>query len=131
MAGSSNATQDSVTVNPDGTPRTTSTLGSHLHSHLTVLRNLREGFIEQHGAEPSVSFRYSQQSTSNSTISLRVGNEVNNRNFEEENIQTSNGPSTSVGDGGSGAQPATEQMVSFLLKKNKNSTIAIIHLLML
>ncbi|XP_056648569.1 DDB1- and CUL4-associated factor 6-like isoform X1 [Diorhabda sublineata] len=50
---------------------------SHLHCHLIALRNLREGFIEQHGAEPSVSFRYSQQSTSNSTISLRVSNRNN------------------------------------------------------
>ncbi|CAG9818494.1 unnamed protein product [Phaedon cochleariae] len=58
------------------TPPATAT--AHLHGHLTALRNLREGFIEQHGAEPSVSFRYSQQSTSNSTISLRVGREVSN-----------------------------------------------------
>lgn len=105
-AGSSSTTQDN---NPDGTPRTSSTLGSHLHSHLTVLRNLREGFIEQHGAEPSVSFRYSQQSTSNSTISLRVGNEVNNRNFEEESA-TSGGPSTSMEDGNSSTEGAAEQM---------------------
>ncbi|CAH1105725.1 unnamed protein product [Psylliodes chrysocephalus] len=65
---------------------------SHLHNHLTALRNLREGFIEQHGAEPSVSFRYSQQSTSNSTISLRVSNR---RNFEESTGEVSTVPSTS------------------------------------
>ncbi|XP_050294359.1 DDB1- and CUL4-associated factor 6-like [Anthonomus grandis grandis] len=48
---------------------------SDLHNHLTALRNLRQGFINQHGAEPSVSFRYSDQSTSSSTISLRANNE--------------------------------------------------------
>ncbi|XP_028135680.1 DDB1- and CUL4-associated factor 6 isoform X1 [Diabrotica virgifera virgifera] len=75
--------------NPDG-PRAGIT--SHLHTHLIALRDLREGFINQHGAEPSVSFRYSQQSTSNSTISLRV----NNRSFFEENPPTaSTVPSTS------------------------------------
>lgn len=46
-----------------------------LHNHLAALRNLRRGFINQHGSEPSVSFRYSGQSTSSSTISLRANNE--------------------------------------------------------
>lgn len=50
---------------------------TRLYSHLTTLRNLRHGFIEQHGSEPSVSLRYSQQSTANATISLRVGDELN------------------------------------------------------
>lgn len=41
-----------------------------------MLRSLRQGFIERHGSEPSVSLRYSDQSTSNSTISLGAGNFV-------------------------------------------------------
>ncbi|KAF7286479.1 DDB1- and CUL4-associated factor 6-like isoform X2 [Rhynchophorus ferrugineus] len=53
-----------------------STVTSDLHTHLAALRNLRQGFIDQHGAEPSVSFRYSEQSTSSSTISLRANNET-------------------------------------------------------
>nr|CAH7712175.1 unnamed protein product [Callosobruchus chinensis] len=86
QSGQSQSTTETSTTNQETNQSTseTSTPGSnrsnitsHLHNHLTALRNLREGFIEQHGAEPSVSFRYSQQSTSNSTISLRVGNEVN------------------------------------------------------
>ncbi|KAL1495021.1 hypothetical protein ABEB36_010510 [Hypothenemus hampei] len=47
---------------------------SDLHNHLNALRNLRQGFINQHGSEPSVSFRLSDQSTSSSTISLRANN---------------------------------------------------------
>ncbi|KAJ8940357.1 hypothetical protein NQ314_010739 [Rhamnusium bicolor] len=112
-SGSSNETsaQDgsSSQSNQDSSNRGTSSVTSHLHSHLTALRNLREGFIEQHGAEPSVSFRYSQQSTSNSTISLRVGNEVN-RNYEEGSGVT-NVPSTSDnGANNQNATTATEQM---------------------
>lgn len=70
-----------------------STITTHLHNHLTALRNLREGFIEQHGAEPSVSFRYSQQSTSNSTICLRVANNTSNGDNSQDNA---NVPSTSA-----------------------------------
>lgn len=62
-----------------------SPITNHLRSHLTTLRNLRHGFIEQHGAEPSVSLTYSQQSTSNSTISLRVGDELERANFLADN----------------------------------------------
>ncbi|KAK5640506.1 hypothetical protein RI129_011317 [Pyrocoelia pectoralis] len=54
---------------------------SHLRNHLTTLRNLRHGFIEQHGSEPSVSLKYSEQSTSNSTISLRAGSEIDRTSF--------------------------------------------------
>lgn len=64
-----------------------SPITNHLRGHLTALRNLRHGFIEQHGSEPSVSLRYSQQSTSNSTISLRVGDEVERSNYVEGNAQ--------------------------------------------
>lgn len=49
-----------------------------------MLRTLRQGFIEQHGSEPSVSLRYSDQSTSNSTISLRVGESYVNSEGEME-----------------------------------------------
>nr|XP_023015417.1 DDB1- and CUL4-associated factor 6-like [Leptinotarsa decemlineata] len=87
----SSSGQEPSSSNPENLNR--STITSHLHNHLTALRNLREGFIEQHGAEPSVSFRYSQQSTSNSTISLRVGREVN-RTFGEDVLTA---PSTSEG----------------------------------
>lgn len=66
-----------------------------LYSHLTTLRNLRDGFIEQHGSEPSVSLRYSQQSTANATISLRVGDEYNRGNFDSSQNDTSPVPSTS------------------------------------
>lgn len=47
-----------------------------------MLRSLRQGFIEQHGTEPSVSLRYSEQSTSNSTISLRPGNFMSEENAD-------------------------------------------------
>ncbi|CAH0547483.1 unnamed protein product [Brassicogethes aeneus] len=69
-------------------PRSNS--GSNLHTHLSTLRHLREGFIEQHGSEPSVSFRYSQQSTSNSTISLRAGGEING-NYDDGGEATTSG----------------------------------------
>lgn len=55
------------------TPINTSIVTRHLRDRLSMLRSLRQGFIQQHGSEPSVSLRYSDQSTSNSTISLRVG----------------------------------------------------------
>uniref|UniRef100_A0A1Y1LGV7 Uncharacterized protein n=2 Tax=Photinus pyralis TaxID=7054 RepID=A0A1Y1LGV7_PHOPY len=64
---------------------------SHLRNHLTTLRNLRHGFIEQHGSEPSVSLKYSEQSTSNSTISLRAGNEVDRANFAEATAASTSG----------------------------------------
>ncbi|KAJ8924994.1 hypothetical protein NQ315_001159 [Exocentrus adspersus] len=110
-ASTSNAQPEAAASNPEGSSRTTSTLGSHLHSHLTVLRNLREGFIEQHGAEPSVSFRYSQQSTSNSTISLRVGNEVNNRNCDGPD-ETTNAPSTSESDDNEGMETGPKEQMN-------------------
>lgn len=68
-----------------------------LRSHLTALRNLRHGFIEQHGSEPSVSLRYSQQSSSNSTISLRVGDEVDRANYMEDGAQAAQSSSNSEG----------------------------------
>ncbi|XP_030764489.1 DDB1- and CUL4-associated factor 6-like [Sitophilus oryzae] len=75
-----------------------STVTSDLHTHLAALRNLRQGFIDQHGAEPSVSFRYSEQSTSSSTISLRANNEPpqvaaesNNESTEENQRGESSG----------------------------------------
>ncbi|KAJ8954049.1 hypothetical protein NQ318_004353 [Aromia moschata] len=97
--------------------RASSGVSSHLHNHLTTLRNLREGFIEQHGAEPSVSFRYSQQSTSNSTISLRVGNEVN-RNFEEDGgmfdaPSTSNNGANSRAEGASSKKPNADVKLDY------------------
>lgn len=49
---------------------------SRLYNHLSTLRNLREGFIEQHGQEPSLSLRYSQQSTANASVSLNVVDEI-------------------------------------------------------
>lgn len=94
---------------------------SHLRSHLTTLRNLRHGFIEQHGSEPSVSLKYSEQSTSNSTISLRVGNEIDRGNFVN-NPEESAEPSTSgvenaqAAKGGSGDKAedvSTLQSVNF------------------
>ncbi|KAJ3662359.1 hypothetical protein Zmor_006713 [Zophobas morio] len=50
---------------------------------------------KQHGSEPSVSLRYSQQSTANATISLRVGDEFNRTNFETSRNDASSVPSTS------------------------------------
>lgn len=82
-----------------------STISSHLHNHLTALRNLREGFIEQHGAEPSVSFRYSQQSTSNSTISLKVATN------QPTTASTSNASAPSTSTSGNDI-PQSESMVS-------------------
>lgn len=67
---------------------------SHLRNHLTTLKNLRHGFIEQHGSEPSVSLKYSEQSTSNSTISLRVGNEIDRGSFGDNSCEAAT-PSTS------------------------------------
>lgn len=66
----SNQTSHSV----DPTTINTSVLTRHLRQRLSVLRSLREGFIEQTGAEPSVSLRYFDQSTSSSTISLSADN---------------------------------------------------------
>lgn len=52
---------------------------------------MRHGFIEKHGSEPSVSLHYSDQSSSNSTIQLGIGNELNRSNFNEfNNDQTAN-----------------------------------------
>ncbi|KAF5296165.1 hypothetical protein FQA39_LY12619 [Lamprigera yunnana] len=65
-----------------------------LKSQLTTLKNLRHGFIEQHGSEPSVSLKYSEQSTSNSTISLKVGDEFNHGNFGDNSDEGAK-PSTS------------------------------------
>nr|CAI5835260.1 unnamed protein product [Callosobruchus analis] len=117
QSGQSQSTTDTSTTNQETnqtTSETTTTgsnrsnITSHLRNHLTALRNLREGFIEQHGAEPSVSFRYSQQSTSNSTISLRVGNEVN-RNCENEG-NTSNAPANPENQGNVTNNKTEEQM---------------------
>lgn len=72
-----------------------------------MLRSLRQGFIEQHGTEPSVSLRYFEQSTSNSTISLRPGNFVN-----DEDADT---PSTS---GVSNLEQKKDQAVCFFLFNN-------------
>lgn len=89
---------------------------THLRTQLTTLRNLRHGFIEQHGSEPSVSLKYSEQSTSNSTISLRVGNELDRGNFAEEDVE----PSTSTA---GTAMPKTEEdkndNVSYLVTRTK------------
>ncbi|KAG5889420.1 hypothetical protein JTB14_032754 [Gonioctena quinquepunctata] len=101
----SSVAPDASQSNPETWNR--SNITSHLHSHLTALRNLREGFIEQHGAEPSVSFRYSQQSTSNSTISLRVGREVS-RSFGEESSSVPSTSESAAGDGEAGGE--AEQM---------------------
>lgn len=86
-----------------------STITTHLHNHLTALRNLREGFIEQHGAEPSVSFRYSQQSTSNSTICLRVANNQSNGTDSQDNA---NVPSTSATENSNNDTSSAEPMVN-------------------
>lgn len=91
-----------------------SPITNHLRSHLSTLRNLRYGFIEQHGSEPSVSLRYSQQSTSNSTISLRVGDEIDRANFIADNEESAV-PSTSSGDGASESQNRNESVCISLL----------------
>lgn len=70
----------------------------HLRNHLTTLRSLREGFIEQHGSEPSVSLKYSEQSTSNSTISLKV-------------VSGSAVPSTSATDNDEGTEEQAQEEV--------------------
>lgn len=62
-------------VAPSASVPEQSSITSHLHNDLSALRDLRTGFIVRHGSEPSVSFRFGHQSTSNSTISLRVGDE--------------------------------------------------------
>lgn len=54
----------------------TSLVTKQLRNRLSILSSLRQGFIEQHGAEPSVSLRYSDQSTSNSTISLSASSYI-------------------------------------------------------
>ncbi|KAK9877190.1 hypothetical protein WA026_016938 [Henosepilachna vigintioctopunctata] len=68
-------------------PSTSSSAGAtgvsrDLHNNLAVLRNLRQDFIEHHGSEPSVSFKYSRQSTSKSTISLKC-NKNKHGNFDD------------------------------------------------
>nr|XP_970419.2 PREDICTED: DDB1- and CUL4-associated factor 6 [Tribolium castaneum] len=83
------------TSNAEERQSETSACVTSLYSHLTTLRNLRDGFIEQHGSEPSVSLRYSQQSTANATISLRVGDEFNRGNFDNSQNDASAVPSTS------------------------------------
>lgn len=85
---STSSSQQSTTSTTSTTPINTSIVTRHLRQRLSVLRSLRQGFIEQHGTEPSVSLRYSEQSTSNSTISLRPGNFVN----DDDDAET---PSTS------------------------------------
>lgn len=71
----SNSDRQSSTSVPSvsTTPINTSIVTKHLRDRLSMLRSLRQGFIDQHGLEPTLSLRYSDQSTSNSTISLRVG----------------------------------------------------------
>ncbi|KAL3285002.1 hypothetical protein HHI36_019131 [Cryptolaemus montrouzieri] len=66
-----------------------------LHNHLAVLRNLRQDFIEHHGSEPSVSFKYSRQSTSKSTISLKCNKEDSKHGTAGD---AENAPSTSKAD---------------------------------
>ncbi|CAH1964979.1 unnamed protein product [Acanthoscelides obtectus] len=102
-------TNQSTSETPTTPSSNRSNITSHLHNHLTALRNLREGFIEQHGAEPSVSFRYSQQSTSNSTISLRVGNEVNRSCENEGNASTTLSANTETQENGTNSKDS-EQM---------------------
>lgn len=85
---STSSSQQSTT----STPINTSIVTRHLRQRLSVLRSLRQGFIEQHGTEPSVSLRYSEQSTSNSTISLRPGNFMSDENAE---IPSTSGASNS------------------------------------
>lgn len=96
-----------------------SSITSHLHNHLTALRHLREGFIEQHGAEPSVSFRYSQQSTSNSTISFMVANDQSNSGESQDNA---NVPSTSTVNSNDRTS-AGEPMVNILSQMNVSISI--------
>lgn len=64
------------TSEPTTSGATGSQCVSRLYNHLTTLRSLREGFLEQHGQEPSLNLRYSQQSTANATISLNVVDEI-------------------------------------------------------
>ncbi|XP_017786318.1 PREDICTED: DDB1- and CUL4-associated factor 6-like isoform X2 [Nicrophorus vespilloides] len=68
----------------------TSIVTRQLRNRLSILRSLRQGFIEQHGAEPSVSLRYSEQSTSNSTISLSTNNYVNEGTSTDQRRNSSN-----------------------------------------
>lgn len=51
---------------------------NQLHDKLSTLRH---GFIEKHGSEPSVSLRYSDQSSSSSTIRLGVSNELDRSSY--------------------------------------------------
>ncbi|CAG9773673.1 unnamed protein product [Ceutorhynchus assimilis] len=68
---------------------------STLHNHLAALRNLRQGFINQHGVEPSISFRFSDQSTSSSTISLRANNDSTTTQTTSTTNAEVEGPSSS------------------------------------
>lgn len=54
-----------------------STVNSEFTSLRDQLSTLREGFIEKHGSEPSVSLHYSEQSSTNSTIKIGVSDELN------------------------------------------------------
>lgn len=91
-------TRESETAASTSEPATSEATGSpcvsRLYNQLTTLRNLREGFIEQHGQEPSLSLRYSQQSTANATISLNVGDEIGRARVDTLNSNKSV-PSTS------------------------------------
>ncbi|XP_019761991.2 DDB1- and CUL4-associated factor 6 isoform X1 [Dendroctonus ponderosae] len=84
------ATPNQDTSTSTATRDGNSTVTSELHGHLAALRNLRQGFINRHGAEPSVSFRYSDQSTSSSTISLRANNQTAAPNVSQASAQSAN-----------------------------------------
>ncbi|XP_022915906.1 DDB1- and CUL4-associated factor 6-like isoform X2 [Onthophagus taurus] len=82
---STSSNQTSHTVDPSTI--NTSIITRHLRQHLSLLRSLRQGYIAQHGDEPSVSLRYFDQSTSGSTISLNPSNIIYDNLPESEDTK--------------------------------------------
>ncbi|XP_018321214.1 DDB1- and CUL4-associated factor 6 isoform X2 [Agrilus planipennis] len=95
---SSTTNSETPTTSGSSTTEYKSPIVGHLHSHLTALKNLRHGFIEQTGSEPSVSLKYSEQSTSNSTISVRVGNEIDRTSYMAGGDSSATSPTSKDGD---------------------------------
>ncbi|XP_045462964.1 DDB1- and CUL4-associated factor 6-like isoform X1 [Harmonia axyridis] len=85
---STSSGQQSLSQPSTSSDSDSSAVSRDLHNNLNVLRNLRQDFIEHHGSEPSVSLKYSSQSTSQSTISLNCNNKTPNYKSSKSNISS-------------------------------------------
>lgn len=83
------------------------------------LSSLRKGFIEQHGAEPSVSLHYSDQSSTSATIKLGVIDELYRSDYEVIDCNMCSDSETSLELDANNQQDSTHQTPS---SSNENPT---------